>query len=101
MLLNTKEIKTFLKITENLKVSETCIKDLITLVEGEIIDFQAKRKEKVLDKNAHKMADIIRSGKVRVTKGGTLLGDPEALNKVKEIEKENREVGLGRGKKVV
>ena len=101
MFWNTKEGKIFLKIIENLKVSKSCIKDIIVLVEGDIVDFQIKRKEKVLDKNAHKMADIIRSGKVRVTKGGTLIGDPRALNKVREIEKENEEVGLGRGKRVV
>ena len=100
MFWNIKEEKIFLKITENLKVSESCIKDIIALVEGDIIDFQAKRKEKVLDKNAYKMADIIRSGKVRVTKGGTLIGDPSSLNKIKDIEKENKEVGLG-SKKVM
>jgi molybdopterin biosynthesis enzyme len=70
--------------------------EFLTLVEGEIIDFQKKRKEKVLDRNAYKMADILRSGKLKVTKTGQLMGDPEAMKQVKDIEKENKEVGLGR-----
>ena len=70
--------------------------ELLILVEGEVIDFQKKRKEKVLDRNAYKMADILRSGKLRVNKTGELMGDPEAIRQVKDIEKENREVGLGR-----
>ena len=70
--------------------------EFLTLVEGEIIDFQKKRKEKVLDRNAYKMADILRSGKLKVTKTGQLMGDPEAMKQIKDIEKENKEVGLGR-----
>ena len=87
--------------TKKLKgnISEACLEDILKLLEGEVISFQAKRKEKVLDRNAHKMADILRNGNVRITKTGTLIGNPESLKKVKEIEKENQEVGLG--KKVV
>lgn len=86
----------YIDILENLEISEACLIDILNLVEGEIIDFQKKRKEKVLDRNAYKMADILRSGALKVTKNGTLMGDPEAMKKVKDIEKENREVGLGR-----
>lgn len=84
------------KLEKSLKVSESCLSNLITLIEGEIIDFQKKRKEKVLDRNAYKMAGILRSGKLKVTRTGELIGDPEAMKQVKDIEKENREVGLGR-----
>ena len=84
------------KLEKSLKVSESCLSNLITLIEGELIDFQKKRKEKVLDRNAYKMADILRSGKLKVTKTGQLMGDPEAMKQVKDIEKENKEVGLGR-----
>ena len=80
----------------SLNVSEACLTELLDLIEGELLDFQKKRKEKVLDKNAQKMADIFNSGKLRVTKTGTLIGDPQALQGIKDIEKENREVGLGR-----
>ena len=73
--------------------------ELLSLVEGDIIDFQKKRKEIVLDRNAHKLANMMRSGEldgVRTTSSGELIGDPIAIKKVKDIEKENREVGLGR-----
>ena len=70
--------------------------EFLTLVEGEIIDFQKKCKEKILNRNAYKLADIFRSGKLKVTKTGQLMGDPEAMKQVKDIEKENKEVGLGR-----
>ena len=73
--------------------------ELLSLVEGDIIDFQKKRKEIVLDRNAHKLANMMRNGEldgVRTTSSGELIGDPIAIKKVKDIEKENREVGLGR-----
>jgi hypothetical protein len=84
------------KLEKSLKVSESCLNDIMLLIEGEIIDFQKKRKEKVLDRNAYKMADILSSGKLKVTKTGQLMGDPEAMKQIKDIEKENKEVGLGR-----
>ena len=84
------------KLEKSLSVSESCLNDILDLVEGEIIDFQKKRKEKVLDRNAHKMADIFRSGAVKITNTGGLIGDPQAIKRVAEIEKENRDVGLGR-----
>lgn len=84
------------KLEKSLKVSESCLNDIMLLIEGEVIDFQKKRKEKVLDRNAYKMADILRSGKLKFTKTGGLMGDPEAMKQVKDIEKENKEVGLGR-----
>ena len=87
---------TLVSILEEL-VSVT--EELLGLVEGDIIDFQKKRKEIVLDRNAHKLANMMKSGElsgIRVNKGGELMGDPVAIKKVKDIEKENREVGLGR-----
>lgn len=84
---------------KNLNISEKCYKEIITLIEGEIIDFQKKRKEIILDRNAHKLANMIRNGELdglRTTTSGELIGDPIALKKVKDIEKENKEVGLGR-----
>lgn len=88
-----------LESLKNLNISENCLKDILFLIEGDIIDFQKKRKEIVLDRNAHKLANMMRNGELdglRTTSTGELIGDPVALKKVKDIEKENREVGLGR-----
>ena len=65
------------------------------LIEGELIDFQQKRKEKVLDRNAHKMAEMMQDGSlnaVRVLPNMELIGDPAAIKKVKDIQAENEEV---------
>lgn len=75
--------------------SNECFESLISLIEGELIDFQQKRKEKVLDRNAHKMAEMMQDGSlnaVRVLPNKELIGDPVAIKKVKEIQKENAEV---------
>ena len=88
-----------LESLKNLNISENCLKDILFLIEGDIIDFQKKRKEKILDRNAHRLADMVRNGELdglKTTSTGELIGDPVALKKVKDIEKENREVGLGR-----
>lgn len=88
-----------LESLKNLNVSEKCYTDILLLIEGDIIDFQKKRKEIILDRNAHKLANMIKSGELdslRTTSSGQLIGDPIALKKVKDIEKENKEVGLGR-----
>lgn len=71
------------------------LEDLISLIEGELIDFQEKRKQKVLDRNAHKMAEMMQDGSlnaVRVLPNNELIGDPVAIKKVKDIQKENAEV---------
>ena len=42
---------------------------------------------------------MIKNGELkslRVLKNGELMGFPEQIKKVKDIEKENREVGLGK-----
>ena len=88
-----------LESLKNLNVSEKCYTDILLLIEGDIIDFQKKRKEIILDRNAHKLANMIKSGELdslRTTSSGQLIGDPIALKKVKDSEKENKEVGLGR-----
>ena len=75
---------------KNMKIYE----DLIRLLE-EIIDFQEKRKQKVLDKNAEKMAQMMQDGSldaVRVLPNNELIGDPVAIKKVKDIQAENKEV---------
>jgi hypothetical protein len=81
--------------------SNECFESLISLIEGELIDFQEKRKQKVLDKNAEKMAKMMQDGSlnaVRVLPNMELIGDPAAIKKVKDIQKENDEV-LGRTRK--
>ena len=86
----------FIDILEEIEI---VTKGILSLAEGDIIDFQKKRKEIVLDRNAHKLANMMKNGElsgIRVNKGGELMGDPVAIKKVKDIEKENREVGLGR-----
>lgn len=83
-------------LRESLNISESCLEQLLDLIEGEIIDFQQKRKEKVLDRNAKRMAEMMMNGElngVRATRNGSeLIGDPAAIKKVKEIEAENKEV---------
>ncbi len=86
------------KLEKSLKesfVSETCIKDILSLVEGELINFQEKRKQKVLDRNAIKMAKMMQDGSlnaVRVLPNNELIGDPTAIKMVKDIQKENADV---------
>lgn len=86
------------KLEKNLKesfVSEACIKDILSLVEGELINFQEKRKQKVLDRNAIKMAKMMQDGSlnaVRVLPNNELIGDPTAIKMVKDIQKENADV---------
>lgn len=75
--------------------SNECFESLISLIEGELIDFQEKRKQKVLDRNAEKMAKMMRDGSlsaVRVLPNNELMGDPVAIKMVKDIQKENEEV---------
>lgn len=87
---------------ESLNVSEECFKHIVSLIEGDIIDFAQKRKEKVLDKNAHKMSDLIQSGAtraVRILPNGQPMGEPYVVNQLKQISKEISEVtGKIRGK---
>lgn len=76
------------KVTENLV-------DLISLIEGELINFQEKRKQKVLDRNAEKMAKMMQDGSlnaVRVLPNKELIGDRATIKMVKDIQKENNEV---------
>jgi hypothetical protein len=75
--------------------SNECFESLISLIEGELIDFQEKRKQKVLDRNAEKMARMMQDGSlntVRVLPNHELIGDPIAIKMVKDIQKENDEV---------
>ena len=75
--------------------SNECFESLISLIEGELIDFQEKRKQKVLDRNAEKMAKMMQDGSlnaVRVLPNHELIGDPVAIKMVKDIQKENNEV---------
>ena len=75
--------------------SNECFESLISLIEGELIDFQEKRKQKVLDRNAEKMAKMMQDGSlnaVRVLPNHELMGDPVAVKMVKDIQKENEEV---------
>lgn len=86
------------KLEKSLKesfVSEACIKDILSLVEGELINFQEKRKQKVLNRNAIKMAKMMQDGSlnaVRVLPNNELIGDPTAIKMVKDIQKENADV---------
>ena len=75
--------------------SNECFESLISLIEGELINFQEKRKQKVLDRNAEKMARMMQDGSlnaVRVLPNKELIGDPVAIKMVKDIQKENEEV---------
>lgn len=83
------------KLEKALAVSNECFESLISLIEGEVINFQEKKKQKILDKNAEKMAQMMQDGSldaVRVLPNNELIGDPVAIKKVKDIQAENREV---------
>lgn len=83
------------KLEKTLAVSNECFESLMTLIEGNIISFQQKRKDKVLNKNAEKLSQMLHDGSlnaVRVLPNHELIGDPVAIKKVKDIEAENREV---------
>ena len=87
------------KLEKSLAVSNECFEEIISLIEGDLIDFQEKRKQKVLDRNAQKMVDMITNGElraVRVLPNHELIGDPAAIKKIKDIEAENRSAGMGR-----
>lgn len=89
-----------LKSLENLNMSESCFNDIVALIEAKIIDFQQKRKEKILNKNAQKMNDLLTSGAtdaVRILPNGEPMGDPYVVKALKDIKRENDEV---MGKKV-
>jgi hypothetical protein len=83
-----------LESLETLSVSEECFKDIITLIEGKVIDFQRKRMDKVLDTNANRLAKMVRNGELnalRFLSNGELIGEPSAVKKVKEINQSNSE----------
>ena len=83
------------KLEKTLAVSNECFESLMELIEGKVISFQQKRKEKVLNNNAQKLANMLNDGSlkaVRVLPNHELMGDPVAIKKVKDIEAENREV---------
>lgn len=75
--------------------SEELFEELIKLIEGDVINFQEKRRDKILDRNAHKLAELARNGELdglKFTATGEVIGDPVARNKYKEIEDESKEV---------
>ena len=89
-----------LESLENLNISESCFNDIVALIEAKIIDFQQKRKEHVLNKNAQKMNDLFASGAtnaIRILPNGEPIGDPYVVKALKDIKRENNEV---MGKKV-
>ena len=76
-------------------ISESCFNDIVALIEAKIIDFQQKRKEKVLNKNAQKMNDLFTSGAtnaIRILPNGEPMGDPYVVKTLKDMKKENDEV---------
>lgn len=84
-----------LESLKNLPISESCFNDIIKLVEAKIIDFNQKRMNKVLTKNAQKMNDLFDSGAtnaIRILPNGEPMGDPYVVNQLKQMRKENNEV---------
>ena len=86
-----------MNITEsltNLNISEECFQDIISLIEGELINFQTKRLNKILDKNARKTKDLFDSGAFRAVRflpNGEPMGDPYVVKTLKNISKENQD----------
>ena len=81
--------------------SNECLEEIISLIEGKVIDFQEKRRDKVLNKNAEEFARMARGGEleaVRILPNGEFMGDPHYVGKINKIKKENEEV-MGRWKK--
>ena len=84
-----------LEYLTNLNISESCLQDIITLIEGEVIDFQRKKMDKVLNNNAEKLAGMKRNGELnalRFLSNGELLGEPSAVQKMNQIMQSNSEV---------
>ena len=89
------------KLEKALQVSNECLEEIFALVEGNIIDFKEKRREKILDRNAHKFADMVKNGEleaVRILPNGEFMGDPHYVKKLNDIKKENEQV-MGRWEK--
>lgn len=81
--------------------SNECLEEIISLIEGKVIDFQEKRRDKVLNKNAEEFARMARGGEleaVRILPNGEFMGDPHYVKKLNDIKKENEQV-MGRWKK--
>lgn len=75
--------------------SNECFEEIISLIEGKVIDFQEKRRDKILDKNAQEFARMAREGEleaVRILPNGEFMGDPHYVDKINKIKKENEEV---------
>ena len=88
-------------LEKSLQISNECLEEIFALVEGNIIDFKEKRREKILDRNAHKFADMVKNGEleaVRILPNGEFMGDPHYVKKLNDIKKENEQV-MGRWKK--
>lgn len=81
--------------------SNECLEEIISLIEGKVIDFQEKRRDKILNKNAEEFARMARDGEleaVRILPNGEFMGDPHYVGKINKIKKENEKV-MGRWKK--
>lgn len=89
------------KLEKALQVSNECFEEIISLIEGDVIDFKEKRREKILDRNAHKFADMVKNREleaVRILPNGEFMGDPHYVKKLNDIKKENEQV-MGRWEK--
>ena len=78
----------------NLNISEECFRDIINLIEGEVIDFQAKKLDKTLNRNAQRVKKLFDSGAFRAVRylpNGELMGDPYVVKTLKDISKENQD----------
>lgn len=81
--------------------SNECLEEIISLIEGKVIDFKEKRRDKILNKNAEEFARMARGGEleaVRILPNGEFMGDPHYVKKLNDIKKENEQV-MGRWKK--
>ena len=78
----------------NLNISEECFQDIINLIEGELVDFQAKKLNKTLNTNAQRVKDLIDSGAYRAVRflpSGAPMGDPYVVKILNDISKENQD----------
>ena len=87
----------------SLALSNECFEEIWSLVEGELIDFQKKRKEKTVMKNFEKLMKMHDNGELRAIRtlpNGEVIGDPHYVKILRNMKKENENIINGAGNKV-
>ena len=85
-----------------LAVSNECFEEICALIEGDLIDFQARKNEKTLAKNVQELARMVENGElkaVRTLPNGEVMGDPHYVKKLNDMKQENMKILMGANSK--